>query len=927
LWTDASAHGTTLEPRPLNTGFDVGDGTTDPEEAPILKDGGLPSGILVPSFDRDGDPNVPGSTNRLFQTSNLGAGDPTNIGDGSGLTLILFYRPLLTTSGGLGVQSVAAKRGSGSSVFSYQIENRAGQAGPLGSPIYVSYGGPTVWYGPDALTEAVWHVSALTISEDGAADTLTWWDSDSEDTVQTLTSTGTVGGSLVEPRNASTPEPFALGAHSQACCGLGETFAGQIAEVILYNRTLDATELNAVSGYLGNKYFGGASGAPPATANDVDGEARGSVADIGADELAGDAAASVASISVSGGGSGIQDAIDAAGACTTEIVVEDSLDYDPVVLTKTLTVRAAAGQTPRVVSRDGHSGIALVVADGGRNGAWDGIDVVQETDSGFGGDPGHNVLFLANGGDAGTVFNLSNTTVEVIDNSGIGSVDGRVAGFGDNVSATNCTFRRADANGNPAAMLFDQSGGSTFTDCQFGPTVDGGNMIVVIFPAGQQDGDTATFNGCTMSGYPQRAFFTGDSPKDVILNDCVVDGRLSFEGDARAIGGSMTANRCIIGGGDGEVIFAGDNSGKSFDFTNCILLGGNNDQFAFSGSNGGPNRGNHSWSLTNCTVVPSAAFPRDNFRFLFVEGDNATNLVQAATEVTLDNNIFANPGKNIAAVFDAGVATAPVVTAGTNLWDGNVAAEDAGSGAGGTDLQGSAGLDANGRLTANSAAAINAATDVGLTVDVDNDARPSATTGCPPNEAAASDLGADEYQADDVVCDDEDPVITCSGDVSVGGCDENSQAVVSFDLPTATDNLSASGDIAISCSPMPGSVFDEGKTRVICTATDEAGNSAECRFTVTVSCGGLQRPGDMNQDGANDQTDQLSLLENLFLGEGAQPCSTVAANTALLDANGDNQIDQSDAVYNLITIFLGGAPHVLGTDCLAIVDCPDGCPQ
>jgi hypothetical protein len=380
----------------------------------------------------------------------------------------------------------------------------------------------------------------------------------------------------------------------------------------------------------------------------------------------------------------------------------------------------------------------------------------------------------------------------------------------------------------------------------------------------------------------------------------------------------VTANRCIIGGsGGGEIIFAGDNSGRTYNFTNSILLGGDNDQIVFSGA------GNHTWNLTNCTVAPGPNNPRGNFRFLFVEGDNSGT---AATEVTLDNNIFANPADTISAIFaNAGLAVAPNVTAGTNLWDGNVAAEDAGFGAGGTDLTGSAGLDANGRLSADSAAAVNAATDVGLTVDVDGDPRPSATLGCGANEAAASDLGADEYQGDDVVCDSEPPMITCSGDVTVSGCDENGQATVSFDPPTATDNLSAVGDIAVSCSPMSGSVFDEGDTTVTCTATDEAGNSAECTFTVTVDCGGLQRPGDMNQDGANDQTDQLNLLENIFLGLGAQPCSTGAANTALLDSNGDSAIDQSDAVYNLITIFLGGAPHVLGSDCVNIVDCPEDC--
>ena len=129
------------------------------------------------------------------------------------------------------------------------------------------------------------------------------------------------------------------------------------------------------------------------------------------------------------------------------------------------------------------------------------------------------------------------------------------------------------------------------------------------------------------------------------------------------------------------------------------------------------------------------------------------------------------------------------------------------------------------------------------------------------------------------------------------------------------------------CDIPSGSAFDAGDTTVTCTATDTSGNSSMCSFTVSVDCGGSQRPGDINQDGANDQTDQLNLLEYLFLGLVGTPCSTSAANDTLLDANGDGQIDQSDAVYNLIAIFLGGAPHVLGTDCVNLVDCPETCSE
>ena len=146
---------------------------------------------------------------------------------------------------------------------------------------------------------------------------------------------------------------------------------------------------------------------------------------------------------------------------------------------------------------------------------------------------------------------------------------------------------------------------------------------------------------------------------------------------------------------------------------------------------------------------------------------------------------------------------------------------------------------------------------------------------------------------------------------------------MNFDPPVVSDNVSDPGNITVVCSPASGSNFPAGDTVVTCTATDEAGNESSCMFTVTVTCGGTQRPGDINQDGVNDSTDQINLLENLFLGMHPQPCDTAEANEILLDANGDGQLDQSDALWNLIWFFLSGSSHVLGEDCVPIVDCPD----
>ena len=57
-------------------------------------------------------------------------------------------------------------------------------------------------------------------------------------------------------------------------------------------------------------------------------------------------------------------------------------------------------------------------------------------------------------------------------------------------------------------------------------------------------------------------------------------------------------------------------------------------------------------------------------------------------------------------------------------------------------------------------------------------------------------------------------------------------AIVTYNLPDATDNASAT--VTIDCQPPTGSIFPVGMTTVTCTATDESGNSAQAFFEVIV---------------------------------------------------------------------------------------------
>src|SRR5205823_5029794 len=80
------------------------------------------------------------------------------------------------------------------------------------------------------------------------------------------------------------------------------------------------------------------------------------------------------------------------------------------------------------------------------------------------------------------------------------------------------------------------------------------------------------------------------------------------------------------------------------------------------------------------------------------------------------------------------------------------------------------------------------------------------------------------------VVDTTPPTITCPANISmklvgpVGSC-----MVVNYPAPVATDNCGAT----TVCTPPSGTCFPQGTTTVTCTATDSAGLTAHCAFTVT----------------------------------------------------------------------------------------------
>jgi hypothetical protein len=105
--------------------------------------------------------------------------------------------------------------------------------------------------------------------------------------------------------------------------------------------------------------------------------------------------------------------------------------------------------------------------------------------------------------------------------------------------------------------------------------------------------------------------------------------------------------------------------------------------------------------------------------------------------------------------------------------------------------------------------------------------------------------GTNTCSATITVFDDTAPSIFCPSNISTQAPIGQTSVVVNYPAPTADDNCPG---INISSSPASGTSFSIGTTTVTCTATDAAGNTNSCTFTVTVNAAEPVPPVALCQD-------------------------------------------------------------------------------
>jgi hypothetical protein len=141
--------------------------------------------------------------------------------------------------------------------------------------------------------------------------------------------------------------------------------------------------------------------------------------------------------------------------------------------------------------------------------------------------------------------------------------------------------------------------------------------------------------------------------------------------------------------------------------------------------------------------------------------------------------------------------------------------------------------------------------------------------------------------------------------------DSDAGDVIGFLLPVAYDMVD--GDVTVTASPPPGSVFPPGKTTVTFTAKDKAGNTSKAKMDVVVTKGAPQPqaggvPGDRApaMDNLNDQYVKLGVVRSVLLQ--ASDVDNDAVNFTVQGAPTFAQIISGDPASRSATLRIAPGP-------------------
>jgi hypothetical protein len=437
------------------------------------------------------------------------------------------------------------------------------------------------------------------------------------------------------------------------------------------------------------------------------------------------------------------------------------------------------------------SRIESSAATGGNGGNQ---DQNGQTNGGFGGTAQGGGVWVG----AGTVT-INNTTFQDSEanggNSGTGGNGANPGGAADggglyslgNVTITNSTFNLAEANGGDGGDAFGSTclGGHMAGD-------GGGARGGAIFA----DGGALIINTATFASNAAIGGHGGDGGQ--------TDGGLNCGNHGAgglAHGGAIANNTATLNIKHGTISLNNAQAGN----TGVNQAGANKPpRLVAEGTGGGIRVGPASVTLENTIIAGNTAAnglgdttgaptPGPNVDGAVVS--NGHNLLGVATEATGFTGTGDQTGANplLAPLADNGGPTRTMaLSPGSPAIDAGVAA--------------AALFDQRGlQRTFDDPGVVNAAT------------------------SDATDIGAFELQPD-CTNDMEAPTISCPANIVVNAAPGVCSAVVNFTVGT-TDNCSVP---TVVTTPASGSLFPLGTTTVNATATDAAGNSASCSFTVTV---------------------------------------------------------------------------------------------